>query len=137
MPARSEFKSTELKFTLGLPYLKKTIKEIQRIQRLDSFHAISHGIPIRPVSGSPRRASRSGLGRVHHTCAPPRASASLFSQQLQHAGDVAQATPVAIDAARSCMLAMLHGRWPCMLKCVHVPVWCRLLSIVPYYLGSW
>eukprot|EP01043_Picozoa_sp_COSAG02_P030395 COSAG02_NODE_1938_length_10312_cov_16.495741_3_plen_226_part_00 len=28
-----------------------------RIQRLDSFHAISHGIPIRPGSGPPRRIS--------------------------------------------------------------------------------
>ena len=39
-----------------------------RIQRLDSFHAISHGIPIRPGSGPPRRPNRSGMGRVHCVC---------------------------------------------------------------------
>ena len=38
-----------------------------RIQRLDSFHAISHGIPIRPGSGPPRRPNRSGTARVGST----------------------------------------------------------------------
>ena len=38
-----------------------------RIQRLDSFHAISHGIPIRPGSGPPRRPNRSATARVGGT----------------------------------------------------------------------
>ncbi len=35
-----------------------------RIQRLDSFHAISHGIPVRSGSGPARRPNRSGTARV-------------------------------------------------------------------------
>eukprot|EP01043_Picozoa_sp_COSAG02_P000026 COSAG02_NODE_1_length_108762_cov_456.708287_26_plen_166_part_00 len=44
-----------------------------RIQRLDSFHAISHGFPIRPGSGPPRPPNRSGTARVHDVrlLAPP------------------------------------------------------------------
>ena len=38
-----------------------------RIQRLDSFHAISHGIPIRPGSGPPRLPNRSATARVGDT----------------------------------------------------------------------
>ena len=97
-----------------------------RIQRLDSFHAISHGIPIRPGSGPPRRPNRSATARVHDVrlLASPRGSVGRLLVMLvsrlptdPHVSDAvgSQVTRYARYAPRT-LISVLQSRSSCVIN---------------------